>query len=83
MTLLGGERSAERRRRIADVLEKAGRLTESDPDRLQALRCVEILERVESAEARAVLGELAKGAPGSRLTREAAGALRRRGMPLR
>jgi hypothetical protein len=52
-------------------------LTESDPDRLRALRSVEVLERVGSAEARSVLGELAKGASGARLTRDAAEAVRR------
>jgi RNA polymerase sigma factor (sigma-70 family) len=77
-TLLRGPLPLEQRRRLADVLENRG-LTESDPDRLRALRCVEVLERVGSAEARSVLAELAKGAPGARLTREAAGAVRRRG----
>jgi RNA polymerase sigma factor (sigma-70 family) len=80
-TLLRGELSTEQRRRIAEVLENEDRRpTESDPDRLRALRCVELLERVGSVEAGSVLGELAKGAPGARLTREAVGAVRRRGL---
>jgi RNA polymerase sigma factor (sigma-70 family) len=74
--LLRGELSAEQHRRILEVLAKRN-LTESDQERLRALRCVEVLERVGSAEARAVLGELAKGLAGARLTREAANAIRR------
>jgi hypothetical protein len=74
--LLRGGLSLEQRRRIADILDRR-ELTESDPERLRALRCVEVLELVGSAEARWVLGAVAKGAPGARLTREAAGAVRR------
>jgi RNA polymerase sigma factor (sigma-70 family) len=74
-TLLRGALSAEQRRRIADVLEKRESTTESDPERLRALRCVEVLERVGSAEAQSVLGELAKGTAEARLTREAAAAV--------
>jgi WD40 repeat protein len=66
--------SPEQKRRIEEVLAKRG-LIESDPDRLRLLRCVEILERVGSVEARKVLDILAKGAPGARLTREAIGAI--------
>jgi hypothetical protein len=78
-TLPRGELSAEQRQRIADVLESRESAPESDPERLRALRCVEILERVGTSEALTVLGELAKGAKGARLTREAAGAVRRVG----
>jgi WD40 repeat protein len=78
-TLLRGNLPLEQHRRIVDVLETRG-LMESDPDRLRALRSVEVLERVGSAEARSVLGELANGASGARLTREAAGAVRRHSM---
>ncbi|MCI0704257.1 MAG: sigma-70 family RNA polymerase sigma factor [Planctomycetia bacterium] len=73
---LRGELPPEQHRRILEVLAKRP-LIESDPDRLRKLRCVEVLERVGSVEARSVLGELAKGAAGARLTREAAGALLR------
>jgi RNA polymerase sigma factor (sigma-70 family) len=73
---LKGNLSAEQRQRVEDILSKRG-LAESDPDRLRALRCVEVLERSGSAEVRDVLGGLAKGAPGARLTRESAAALRR------
>jgi len=73
---LAGALSAEQRRRVMDVLGSRG-LIESDPDRLRALRCVEVLERSGSAEARMVLSGLSKGAPMARLTRDAVHALRR------
>jgi hypothetical protein len=47
------------------------------PQRLRALRAVETLERIGTAESKEVLAALAKGAPGARLTREAATALAR------
>jgi hypothetical protein len=78
--LLRGELSPEQQRRITEVLAKRP-LTESDPDRLRNLRFVEVLERAGSAEARSVLNELAKGAAGARVTREATGALRRLSLP--
>jgi RNA polymerase sigma factor (sigma-70 family) len=73
---LRGDVSAEQRRRIEGVLAKWG-LTESDSERLRALRCVEVLERSASAAAREVLAGLANGAAGARLTREAGDAIRR------
>ena len=44
---------------------------------LQALRGIEILELIDSAEAREVLDGLAKGAAGHRITEDARDALRR------
>jgi WD40 repeat protein len=73
---LKGDLSAEQRKRIEEILEKR-ELVEADPDRLRALRCVEVLERSGSEDARAVLAGLAKGAPSARLTREAGDARRR------
>jgi WD40 repeat protein len=75
--ILRGGLSAEQHRRLTAVLDSR-ELTESDPDRLRALRCVEILERIGTDGAGALLGELAKGAPGARLTHEAVAAVRRR-----
>jgi hypothetical protein len=46
----------------------AGRLTGEE---LRRVRAVEVLEAVGTAEARDLLGVLAKGAPGAALTREA------------
>jgi hypothetical protein len=68
--------SAEQRQRIKELLDRRG-LVEPDPDRLRALRCVEVLERAGTAEAIDILRTLAKGAPGARLTREADDALKR------
>jgi hypothetical protein len=73
---LRGDLSPEQQRRV-EVLLAALKLTEPDPDRLRALRSVEVLEHAGSAEARGILGELAKGASGARLTREAGSALQR------
>jgi WD40 repeat protein len=69
------ELSPEQRSRIDGILARSNRLSESDPDRLRALRCIEVLERIASADARTVLTELARGTPGARLTKEAANAL--------
>jgi hypothetical protein len=49
----------------------------TDPAWLRQTRGVEVLERLGSPAAVALLGRLAKGAPGAALTREAAEALRR------
>src|SRR5262249_54506447 len=81
-TSLKGDLTAEQRGRGEGILGKRG-LAESDPDQLRALRCVEVLERSGSAEARTVLAELAKGAAGARLTRESGEALRRMPTALR
>ena len=64
-----GSPSLEFRRRLEQLLEKLQGPVVS-PERLD-LRGVEVLERLGSAEARRLLGELAKGADGARLTREA------------
>jgi hypothetical protein len=52
-------------------------VAETVPERLQALRAVEVLERIGTPEARKVLETLATGAPAARLTREAKASLGR------
>jgi hypothetical protein len=47
------------------------------PERVQALRAVEVLEWIGTPEARKVLEALATGAPAARLTREARASLGR------
>jgi WD40 repeat protein len=64
------------RRRVEELLETiAGPVT--FPDRLQALRAIEVLERVATPEARGLLQALAKGAPEARITQEAKESLER------
>jgi hypothetical protein len=60
-------RSAEQRRHLEELLEKAVSLS---PERLREVRAVEALEHMGTAEARELLAELAGGADAS-LTREA------------
>ena len=66
------------RRRLDRFLAKHDRDEPTDEQLLQG-RVLELLEQVGSPDARAVLRELAGGAPTARLTRDAAAALRRLG----
>jgi hypothetical protein len=66
----------EVRQRAKGLLD---RLTQSvvPPEKRQAIRAVEALEYMATPQARELLQQLAGGAPGARLTREAAGSLKR------
>jgi len=75
---LAGNPSVEARRRIVDLLDALVR-TQVTPEELQAIRGVEILERIGTADARACLTALAKGDPFARSTHEAAATLKRMG----
>jgi WD40 repeat protein len=70
--------SAEVRRRLTALLEKVAldqwRLS---PEARRAVRAVEALERMGTAEAKQLLETLARGAPDARLTREAVESLQR------
>src|SRR5262249_1514619 len=66
----------EVQRRLTDLLDRIPR-PETRPAQLRDLPAVEVLEHLHSADARRLLGELAKGAPEARLTREAKAALTR------
>jgi WD40 repeat protein len=69
-------KSLELRRRIQDLL--AGLVHHQiTPEELQAMRAVEVLERMGTPEARAWLEAVAKGDPFARATEEARGALER------
>ena len=70
--------SPEVRKRAAELLAVAESSTRT-PDELRTLRAVEVLEWVGTADARKVLGDLAGGAAGARVTTEAKAALRRLG----
>jgi WD40 repeat protein len=73
---LKGNPSLEARQRLEQLLEKlAGPVT--NPEQVQSLRAVEVLERLATPEARALLTELAKGAPAARLTQDAQSAVKR------
>ncbi len=64
----------EMKRRAEQLLEAVRRRV---PERLRALRAVDVLEQVGTPEAREVLRALAGGAPEARLTQEARASLRR------
>lgn len=68
--------SPEASRRIEELLTamKAERLS---TDQLRIVRAVEVLEKIDSNEARVLLGELARGAEGAILTRQASDAFKR------
>jgi hypothetical protein len=66
--------SLETRRRVEQLLEKLSGLS---PQRVQAIRGLKVLERLDTAESRRLVAQLAAGQPGAWLTREAQ-AIRRR-----
>jgi hypothetical protein len=68
--------SLEQRQRLQNLVKELGSPRLSGEE-LQRFRGVEVLERIGTAEARRVLAGLAKGAPGSRFTREAKESLER------
>jgi hypothetical protein len=70
--------SPEVRRRARAFLDRFDR-AELSPARLHQLRAVELLEGVGTPAAKGLLAELAKGAAGAPLTRDAAAALARLG----
>jgi hypothetical protein len=68
--------SAEARRRVEQLVDKCERATLS-PDTLRSLRAIEVLEQLNTPEAREVLQKLTKGTPSAEATREAVAALER------
>ena len=68
--------SAEVRRRAGAFLDQFDQ-AEPSPARLRELRAVELLEGIGTPAAKQYLAELAQGAAGAPLTREAAAALGR------
>jgi WD40 repeat protein len=73
---VAGGPSAEVRRRVAHLLDQVDRPA-SSPERLRVLRAIEVLEHSATPEARRVLGRLAGGMPGARVTEEAKRSLHR------
>jgi RNA polymerase sigma factor (sigma-70 family) len=77
---LQGRPSLELRQRVDGLLGQtllAARGVVRSSEILRTLRAIQVLERVRSPEARAVLARLAEGAPAARVTREARAALER------
>lgn len=73
---LEGNPALEFRQRVERLLEKAT-VQKPQGDQLREVRAIELLELAATPEAKKVLESLAAGAPGARLTREAAGAISR------
>ena len=73
---LANKPTLEVRRRVEALLERL-RGPVKQPELLQALRAVAVLEDIGTSEARRLLEELTKGVPESRLTREAKASLQR------
>jgi hypothetical protein len=74
--VLAGAPSLELRRRAEALLQKLA-APMAEPSVLRAWRSVTVLEQIGTAEARALLGRLARGSPHARLTQDAQAALRR------
>jgi hypothetical protein len=70
-----GKPSLEVRRRVEYLLDRLS--PRRSPERLRFIRCVETLEQIGTPAAGEVLTALGKGAPESRLTREAQASLER------
>jgi WD40 repeat protein len=77
---LAGRPSPEARRRMADLVRILDEAV-LGPEALRALRAVAALEHAATPQARRLLGDLAGGAEGARLTAEAKAALARLGRP--
>jgi WD40 repeat protein len=74
---LTAQPALELRQRLEKLLEDAPSFRVPAPDQLQALRSVQVLERIGTAAAQEVLQVLARGAQGARLTAEAQAAVDR------
>jgi len=63
------------RHRIQELMKRPEGWVVTDPDLLRTLRAIWVLESIGTPEARAVLEDLAKGAPEARQTQDAKSAL--------
>jgi len=67
------------RQRLERLLEKVAVGQTPPPEELRAMRALEVLERLGTAEARTILEAVTKGADGAHLTRQAQASLQRLG----
>jgi RNA polymerase sigma factor (sigma-70 family) len=75
---LEGQPSAEARRRLTDLVEQYGRKeADPSPERRREIRALQALELAGTLQARSLLEDLARGAPGARRTIDAKAALTR------
>ncbi len=72
-----GRPSLEVRKRVEGLLAKWEEKRPSPAERLRPLRAIEVLQSIDTAEARQFLEALTRGAPQARLTREAKASLER------
>jgi hypothetical protein len=77
---LDGKRAVEDRQRIQELLESP-ELARWSPESLRAIRVVQLLEQINTKEARQLLDELARGEASALLTQEATAAQKRRPVP--
>jgi hypothetical protein len=71
---LAGNPSVEAEKRLKDILTAIAQARPT-PDTIRAARAVEVLERIGTPEAKAVLRNLAAGRPGHSLTEDAKASL--------
>jgi WD40 repeat protein len=74
---LANQPTAEAKARLEQILKKSTGGAAYNPELAHAIRAVEVLERIGTPEAQAVLEEAAKGPQSARLTTEAQAALER------
>ena len=74
--LLANPPSLEVKLRVQLLLDNIA-LAATSPDRMRPVRAIEALENMGTREALELLRDLARGAPGARITREAAASLER------
>jgi hypothetical protein len=72
--VLAGQPTLELRKRVEDLVDRLTTL-QLTAEQLQAVRCIEILQRCGTPEARQLLEHLAAGAPGALVTTSAQAAL--------
>jgi hypothetical protein len=73
---LAGKPSLEMQRRLQELVDRLDH-TEVAPEQLQTLRALQVLERINTPEARRVVEQLARGAAETALTQEAQAILQR------